>query len=72
VVVVDRFSALGELPALHAVAIRLRDEGVDDRVIAAALAIAPKDVPVFLDLAEAKLARLVATEITPPAHRWPT
>ena len=64
----DRFSALGELPVLHAVAIRLRDEGVDRRVIAAALAVSQEDVPTLLEIAEAKLSRLEATEVTP----WPT
>jgi hypothetical protein len=68
---VDRFLAIGELPVLHAVAIRLQDEGVDGRVIAAALAIAQEDLPILLEIAEAKLRRLEATEFTPwPAADW--
>jgi hypothetical protein len=65
---VDRAQAIGELPALHAVAIRLRDEGVDRRVIAAALAIPEEDVPTLLEIAAAKLSRLEALEESP----WPS
>jgi len=62
---VDRLFAIGELPVLHAVAIRLRDAGVDHRLIAVALAISQEDVPTLLEIAEAKLSRLEATEFTP-------
>jgi hypothetical protein len=65
---VDRALAIGELPVLHAVAIRLRDDGAGRRVIAAALGISEEDVPTMLEIADAKLRRLEATEETP----WPT
>ena len=61
----DRISAIGELSALYAVAIRLSDAGIDGGVIAIALGIAPEDVPSLLDIAEAKLTRLEMAEISP-------
>jgi hypothetical protein len=56
---VDRASAIEQLPAMHAVAIRLRDEGADDHVIAVALAIDDDQVATLLEIAEAKLANLI-------------
>ena len=44
---------------MHAVAIRLRDEGADDHVIAVALAIDDDQVATLLEIAEAKLANLI-------------
>jgi hypothetical protein len=57
---VDRSHALRELPTLHAVALRLRDNGFDDHVVAVVLDIEDIQVPTLLRVAEAKLARLVA------------
>lgn len=44
---------------LHAVALRLRDEGLEDGVIAIALDIDIDQVPVLHQLAERKLERLM-------------
>jgi hypothetical protein len=62
---VDRTSAVGQLPALHAVAIRLRDEGLDDHVIAVALGLDDDQVPVLLRIADSKLDHLIALPTTP-------
>ncbi len=47
---------------LHAVAIRLRDEGCADHVIAAALDIDDDQVPLLLHLAASKLANLICLD----------
>ena len=47
---------------MHAVAIRLRDEGCGDQVIATALEIETDQVPVLLEIANNKLANLIALE----------
>jgi hypothetical protein len=57
---VDRATAIEELPPLHAVAVRLRDEGADNHVIAVALAIDDDQVPTLLEIADAKLTNLIA------------
>ncbi len=44
---------------MHAVAIRLRDEGHDDHVIAVALEIDDQQVPTLLQIAERKLHNLM-------------
>jgi hypothetical protein len=59
---VDRSSAVRQLPALHAVAIRLRDEGYDDRVIATALEIDEFNVPMLMNIANSKLTNLMALD----------
>jgi hypothetical protein len=59
---VDRSSAVQQLPVLHAVAIRLRDEGCADHVIAAALDIDDDQVPLLLHLAASKLANLICLD----------
>jgi hypothetical protein len=56
---VDRSEAIQQLPALHAVALRLRDEGLDDGIIAIALDIDIDQVPMLHQLAERKLERLM-------------
>jgi hypothetical protein len=48
------------LPELHAVAVRLRDGGVDDHVIALALGIDAAAVGPLLHIADSKLANLIA------------
>ena len=58
----DRVRALAELPVAHAVALRLRAAGADDRAIAAALGIDPAGVPALLEVAEAKLAAAQARD----------
>jgi hypothetical protein len=47
---------------MHAVAIRLRDEGNSDHVIAIALGIDDDQVVTLLGIADAKLANLLAME----------
>jgi hypothetical protein len=59
---VNRSAAVEQLPTMHAVAIRLRDEGVGDHVIAVALAIDDDEVPNVLRIAAAKLANVMALE----------
>lgn len=55
----DRRAALAELSHAHAVALRLRAAGAEDGVIAVALGIAEEAVEPLVDLAEAKLRRLL-------------
>lgn len=62
---VERAARVDELPMLHAVAIRLRDEGLDDHVIAVALAVDDDQVTTLLAIAEAKLAGLEAGDTAP-------
>jgi|HubBroStandDraft_1064217.scaffolds.fasta_scaffold176686_3 hypothetical protein len=59
---VDRTTAVRELPALHAVAIRLRDDGFDDHVIAVALQVDDVQVPTLLQIANRKLENLIALD----------
>jgi hypothetical protein len=47
---------------MHGVAIRLRDEGLDDHVIAVALEIDDDQVPNLLGIADAKLSNLMAVD----------
>ena len=56
----NRSRALGELPTLHAVALRLRDNGFDDHVIALVLDIEDAQVPTLVRIAEAKLVKVMA------------
>jgi DNA-directed RNA polymerase specialized sigma24 family protein len=65
----DRSSAVNQLPTMHAVAIRLRDNGFDARAIAAAAGIDEHEVPMLLQVAERKLTNLMAIETpaSPPA-----
>jgi DNA-directed RNA polymerase specialized sigma24 family protein len=61
---VDRADALDSLPEAYAAALRLRDGGSEPAEIARRLGIAPEAVAGALELAEAKLARLLATDMT--------
>jgi hypothetical protein len=54
-----------ELPALHAVAIRLRDGGLDDHVIAVALELDDDQVPMLMQIAQCKLSSLMAADLRP-------
>jgi hypothetical protein len=62
----DRSSAIGQLPTAHAVAVRLRDHGFDDHVIAVAIGIGKHEVPILLRIAERKLINLLSCEETEP------
>ena len=55
----DRRTALGKLPPFYAEVIRLRDEGLDDAAVAAALEVDVSAVANVIKLAEAKLSRLM-------------
>ena len=62
----DREAALLELATTHAVALRLRDAGVDEQSIGQALAVPPAAVASLLSIAESKLAALLAENGDPP------
>ena len=53
---------MNQLPTVHAVAIRLRDNGFDDRAIAAAVGIDEHEVAMLLQVAERKLTNLMDLE----------
>jgi hypothetical protein len=61
---VDREQALEQLPETHAAALRLRSRGLDDDAIAAALTLEPEAVALLLQIADAKLAALLAERPT--------
>jgi hypothetical protein len=68
---VNRERAIEQLPETHAAALRLRARGFDDDAIAAALAVPPEAVPGLLQIADEKLAALLArpaANATPPRH----
>ena len=54
----DRASALRQLPAAYARALRLRDLGVDDGGIAQFLDIPAESIPALFRIAEAKLMEI--------------
>ena len=58
----DRSSAIRQLPDLHAAAIRLRDDGFDDHVIAVALGIDDHQVATLMQIANRKLTNLMAID----------
>jgi DNA-directed RNA polymerase specialized sigma24 family protein len=60
--IVNRADALESLPQSYAAAIRLRDAGHGSGEIALRLRIAPEAVTSALELAEAKLARLLEVD----------
>jgi hypothetical protein len=57
-----RAVAIADLPAVYGEVVRLVDAGCDHATVAERLAIAPESVPALLDIAEAKLARLLREE----------
>ncbi len=54
----DRASALSQLPAVYARALRLRDLGVDDDGVARFLDIPAESIPALFRIAEAKLMEI--------------
>jgi hypothetical protein len=56
---VNRSEALHALPDTYAIALRLRDEGIEPDAMARVLAVEPEAVGPLLTLAEAKLAGLI-------------
>lgn len=58
----DRVAALELLPDVYARALRLNDDGIDSAEIARQLGTAPEAVASTLELAEAKLRRLMQSE----------
>jgi DNA-directed RNA polymerase specialized sigma24 family protein len=65
---VDRAAALELLPDAYARALRLRDAGYGSAEIARRLGIAPEGVTTALELAEKKLARLLAQDELGSGH----
>lgn len=59
----DREVALGELSTPHAVALRMRHAEARDEDIATALGIPPDGVATLVEVAEAKLAAVLAEAI---------
>lgn len=59
---VDRSEQIQRLPLAFGFALRLRDAGAEDEMIATALAIEPEEVAPLLELARAKLDRLARCE----------
>ncbi|MEO3758645.1 hypothetical protein ABGB19_10230 [Mycobacterium sp. B14F4] len=59
-----RAEYLQRLPLPYATALRLRDEGIADDVIAERVGIEPETLPTFMRVAEAKLA--AAAKAQPP------
>ncbi|MFT4127912.1 MAG: hypothetical protein QM662_17005 [Gordonia sp. (in: high G+C Gram-positive bacteria)] len=53
-----RDSALDRLPLPYGMALRLRDAGVGDDVIATSLGVEPDELPMLMHIARAKLASL--------------
>ena len=60
----DREQALEQLPETHAAALRLHSRGLDDDAIAATLTLEPEAVALLLQVADAKLAALLAEPST--------
>lgn len=54
-----RAEALAHLPPAYSLALRLRDAGVADGLIAECLAVEPEAIRPLFDVAEAKLAALL-------------
>jgi hypothetical protein len=63
-----REAALSLLPAAHALALRLRDAGLPDALIAGRLELEPESLGPLLSVAEAKLAAAMAAS-TPSGER---
>lgn len=60
----DRAVALDQLPDVYAAALRLQDQGHDPASIADTLRVDPAGMGALLDLAEAKLARILTDDPT--------
>jgi DNA-directed RNA polymerase specialized sigma24 family protein len=56
---VDRNAALGQLPDTYAQALQLRDRGQSPTSIADTLAVDPAGIDTLLELADAKLSRIL-------------
>jgi DNA-directed RNA polymerase specialized sigma24 family protein len=65
---VNRAAAIELLPQAYAGALRLRDDGLGPAEIAGRLGIAPEAVASTLELADAKLARLLGVEHSRAEH----
>jgi DNA-directed RNA polymerase specialized sigma24 family protein len=58
----DRDAAYEQLPEAYAVALRLREAGLDDRAVALTLGLPPEAMASLLELADAKLKSLLDQE----------
>lgn len=56
-----RTAALNRLPVQYAIALRLRDVGMPDHVIAACIGVEVEGLPMVMRVAEAKLAAAMTT-----------
>jgi hypothetical protein len=56
----ERRAAIDRLPLPYSTALRLRDAGIPDDLIAECIAVEPEAMPTLLTLAEAKLAASVS------------
>lgn len=63
----DRTEALGRLPRAYSLALRLRDAGVDDSLIAECLSVEREALGPLFTVAEAKLADLMS-RTAPSSH----
>jgi hypothetical protein len=52
----SRDDALAQLPLTYSVALRLRDAGIPEELIAQCVGVAAEAMPTFMNLAQAKLA----------------
>jgi hypothetical protein len=58
---------VAQLPTVHAVALRLRDNGFDHHAIAVATGIDEHEVPLLLRIAERKVINLMSLEASTPS-----
>ena len=61
----ERAEAIERLPQTYGVLLRGLDRGLDHGTLAALVAVEPDDIPSLLDVAHAKLARLLESESSP-------
>jgi DNA-directed RNA polymerase specialized sigma24 family protein len=67
----DLAAAMNELPEVHAAALRMHHAGTGEDEIAETLGIEPEAVAPLLQVAEAKLASLLAAPDPPGKHGSP-
>ncbi len=67
----DLAAAMNELPEVHAAALRMHQAGNDEAEIAETLGVEPEAVAPLLQVAEAKLASLLAAPDPPGEHGSP-
>lgn len=58
-----RMEALRQLPPVYSLALRLRDEGLTENLMAECLAVEPEALGPLLEVAEAKLAAILGRDL---------